>query len=218
MNDREENIQQMPVPINTEFDFNFGNYSFDIRRMSEAIIIGGILGFIGFVIVTKFNPSVGTGFTIVVMLAAAGGFLGLKGINGDNVSTYLLNIVRFMRNRRICHYNPRVRSEARYFTEDTSEEDYVIPRERLEAMYRKYVAKSDASSARNNLQEEIFDNETMFFEDDIELFGKPEALMSKAELRKYKRKQKREEKRKLRQQRKIDRQAKSLKNRMRFGK
>ena len=194
MSRKEDDYQVLPVPMNAEFDFNIGSYTFQIRNLIEGIFIGGTIGILLYLLCSKLHVPYGTAFTIILFGALGGGYLGIRGINGDTVSGFLLNIIRFQKNRRITHYNPRIKKEKRFFTEDTDDDDYVIPRERLEALYRKVVTRADTENAKNNLQKEELDTSYMFFEDDISYLGKPAELMSKAEKRKLARQLKKQEK------------------------
>ena len=184
MSRKEEDYQVLPIPMNTEFDFNIGSYTFQIKNLAEGIVIGGTIGLLLYLFCKKFSIPYGTAITIVLFGALGGAYLGIKGINGETVPGYLFNILKFHKNRRITHYNPRIKDEKRFFTEETDDDDYVIPRERLEALYRKVVAKADMENAKNNLQKEELDTSYMFFEDDISYLGKPVELMTKAEKRK----------------------------------
>ena len=184
MGRKEEDYQVLPIPMNTEFDFNIGSYTFQIKNLAEGIAIGGAIGVSLYLLCRRFAIPYGTAITIILFGTLGGAYLGIKGINGETVPGYLLNIIRFHKKRRITHYNPRIKAEKRFFTEETDDDDYVIPRERLEALYRKVVAKADMENAKNNLQKEELDTSYMFFEDDISYLGKPMELMSKAEKRK----------------------------------
>lgn len=194
VNDRnEEEIDVITIPGNVGYDFNIGRFSFTNRRMFEALIMAVPLAIIIY-LVNGYLPF-SFGWKLTIFLGVVGGalFLGLKGINGDNVSTYIHNMIKFYQKRRIAHKNPRPHTENRFFTEETNDQDYVIPRERVEALYRKYVNSSGSIKAENNLKEEAFDDSTMIFESDIEVYGKPIEMMTKREIRALERKKRKEE-------------------------
>ena len=201
----EEENQLLPIPINTEFDFNIGTMTFDIPRFVEALILSVSMLGILYLILSNVNLGFGTEVTIYIFGVAAAAYLGLNGIQGHRLSKFIMNIIAFYKNRRITHYNPRVKKEIRFFTEEVDDDDYVIPRERLEALYHKYVNKADSVQANKNLQTEELDTSTMFFEDDIEYLGKPEELMSKKELKKLQKRKAREEKKALKLKKKEQR-------------
>lgn len=121
--------------------------------------------------------------------------LGIKGINGDSVFGYIYNKIIFLKNKRVCYYNPRIKTEIKFFTNSDGSEDYIAPREKIEEMYHKFISKTDIKSAQENLKQEELDTSYMYFEDDIDALGKPEELMSKKELKKYQKKKAKEEKR-----------------------
>lgn len=204
---KEESLDELPVPINTSFDFNIGPFSFELKRLIEGIIVAGLLCG-GLYLITTYLISIPWNYLITAYLfaLAAGVYAGVSGINGDSITGYILNMIKFQRKKRVTHYSPRVKSEKRYFTEDVTDDDYVIPRERLEALYHKYVDRNE-TEIDSIFREEVFDTSTMFFEDDIEVLGKPEELMSKGELRKLARAKKKEAKRQIKLAKKQQKEA-----------
>lgn len=192
----QEEYDILPIPQNTEFDINIGNFSFETIRLIEGIIVGGALGLVLFLIANIFPIGGLRKAAIALIGVIGGGALAIRGINGNSLTEHLLYMIMFNKNKRICYYSDRVKTEKKFFTE-SAQEEYVLPRERLEAMYHKYVAKPDKDREVFN---EHFDSKRMFFEEDIDLMGKPEELMSPRELKKYKKMKKKEEKEKLKKQ------------------
>lgn len=192
----QEEYDILPIPQNTEFDINIGNFSFETIRLIEGIVVGGALGLVLFLIANIFPIGGLRKAAIALIGVIGGGALAIRGINGNSLTEHLLYMIMFNKNKRICYYSDRVKTEKKFFTE-SAQEEYVLPRERLEAMYHKYVAKPDKDREVFN---EHFDSKRMFFEEDIDLMGKPEELMSPRELKKYKKMKKKEEKEKLKKQ------------------
>ena len=90
MSRKEEDYQVLPIPMNTEFDFNIGSYTFQIKNLAEGIVIGGTIGLLLYLFCKKFSIPYGTAITIVLFGALGGAYLGIKGINGETVPGYLL--------------------------------------------------------------------------------------------------------------------------------
>ena len=195
----DENYDILPIPLNSKFDFNFLGLTFQMRKAFEGIALG-LLGFlISYLIVRNIKMQIGVALTIMLFLTLGGLLLGGMGVNNDYVSNAIINIFTFYRKKRITFYNPRVKKEQRFFVEELQDEDdYVIPRERLEALYHKYINKKEIENAQDNFQDEEFDENYMYFEDDIDVLGKPRELMSERELKKLERLKKKEERKRKR--------------------
>lgn len=189
----QEQYDICPIPQNTEFDINIGSFSFETIRLIEGIIVGGTVGLVIFLLINIFPIGALRKGALVALGVIGGGALAIRGINGNSLTEHLIYMIKYKKNRRICYYSDRVKTEKKFFTESASEE-FVLPRERLEAMYHKYISKPDKDRIVFN---EHFDSKRMFFEEDIDLMGKPEELMSPRELKKYKKLKKKQEKEKL---------------------
>ena len=206
----EEKETIIPFPENIEYDFNVGNYTFDFMRLSQAIIIAIIVDVILFILL-QFTGLKWTHKAVVLIIGLVlSAYIGTKGINGDSVFGYILNAIIHNRNKRITLYNPRIKTNMKFFANDTKD-DYVVPREKIEEMYRTYIARSDKKSAEENLLHDNLENEQIFFEDDIDLMGKPTELMSEKELKKW-------QKKKEKEQRRLDKEERGKKNRARKNK
>jgi len=192
MEEKEEALDQLPVPKNVEESVNILGLSFSMRRVVEGAIITAVLTGATYLILSNINMKATYKATIYLIVVISGMFTGIYGINGDSVMNYIKNVMLFSGSKKITYYNPHIKTKARYFTDTTSEDDSIILKERLETLYRQYMNKVDKTNATYNLAPREFDPETMFFEDDIENEGKPEVLMSKRELRKLNRERKKQ--------------------------
>ena len=187
--EQEERLDEMPIPVNADFDFPLFGKAFTLKNAVEGLVIGAFSAAFAFLLLRSLKMS-GLSLLIYTVLAFLGGFLlGNNGINGDTLSRYLLNVMRFRKNKKIAYYNPRVKSRKRFFTEET-EDDYVIPRERLEALYCRYLGKKENENALSAFEKEDLNDITLYFEDDIEEFGRPEELMNRKERKHHKKTQK----------------------------
>ena len=197
-----DEYEVIDIPKNTEFDISFGNFAFELKRLVEAIVLSLVFSLIAIAIMNLFNLKATRQIAIVVLIVIACGMFALKGINGNSLTEHLIYMVMFKKNKRTTYYNDRVKVEKKFFTEDVDEQP-VIPRERLEAMYHKYVAKDDGKPKTKTIINEYFDASRMFFEEDIDALGKPEELMSPRELKKYQKLKKKEEKEKIKKAKKV---------------
>lgn len=177
--EQEERLDEMPIPVNADFDFPLFGKAFTLKNAVEGLVLGGFLALPAFLLLKNLKTS-GLSLLVYTALTFLGGFLlGNNGINGDTLSRYLLNVLRFRKNKKITYYNPRVKSRKRFFTEETEDDDYVIPRERLEALYRRYLGRKEHENTSSVFEKEDLNDITLYFEDDIEEFGRPEELMSR---------------------------------------
>lgn len=191
----EDEIDILPVPQNCEFDINLGRAVFKWRNATEGVILGALLGGIIFILSIKLGSGGLRQWAYVAVGVVAGFIVGNKGVRDETISMYVLNALTFFKRRRTTFYNPRIKREMKFFIDENKEDDYVIPRERIESLYYKYINKRDVENAHNNLQDSEFNKEYMYFEDDIDYLGKPLELMSKRELKKLERIKKKEERR-----------------------
>lgn len=193
-NIEKEKLDVIPFPENTEYDLNIMNWTFDIGRLLQGLACGGVIGAILFILLQQTRLVWTYRFSLVAVGFAIGVMLGIKGINGDSIAGYIYNSIVFYRRKRTVYYNPRVKSEIKFFTHSDEKDNFVAPREKIEEMYRNYIAKNDKKSAEENLNDEDFNTESMYFEDDVPVLGKPEDFMTKKELRKYKKQLKKTQK------------------------
>lgn len=185
---QEEQIDVLTVPINSDYDVNVAGYTFETKRAVEGVILAILFGGLSFALFTLIGLKMTIRLTLTGAFAVVGFALAVKGINGDSITDYLLNIMRFNKKKRITYYNPDIKNYLKFFTSDLDAEQTMIPRERLEMLIRKYITKQDTKQAHNNFRDE--ENTVIYFEDDIEQYGKPLDLMTPSERRKAERQRK----------------------------
>jgi hypothetical protein len=168
---KDERIDDLFVPQNCEYDLSVGDYTFKKRRVLEGALLTIPFGAVCWFLCMLFRVSIITAVVVTAISGSLGMIFGIVGHNGDDISKYIWNIVTFNRRKRITWYNGRVKKEIRCFAEESqNEEDYVIPRERLEALYHKLTNQRNIANSEENLAlEEQYDNENIVFEDDIRL-------------------------------------------------
>ena len=182
---QDEELDVIPYPVNIQYDINIKGMTFDYSRAIQALFLGTTLAILTYLTCNLIHLK--NSYTLVlVFLAVCGGlYLGIKGINGDTVFRYVYNSLIFGRKKRTVYYNPRVKSEIKFITNDDNREDNVVPRDKIDEMISKYITKVDVKSVEENLSNADLDTSYMYFEDDIDVLGKPEELMSPKELKKY---------------------------------
>ena len=193
---QDEKLDVIPYPVNIQYDINIKGMTFDYSRAIQALFLAIALSVLVYFLCIFIHLK--TSYTLVLLiLSVCGGlYLGIKGINGDTVFRYIYNSLMFSRKKRTVYYNPRVKSEIKFITNDDGREDNVVPRDKIDEMISKYITKVDVKSVEENLSNADLDTSYMFFEDDIDVFGKPEELMSPKELKKYRKRKEKEAKEK----------------------
>lgn len=198
----EENIEQYVIPVNSDYDLNVAGYTFDMKRAIEGIILGLAFGTVGLLIFGLIPIRWTIKIAFIAMFAAVGVFLALKGVNGDSITDYFLNVLLFKASRRITYYNPRVKHEIKFFVSELGSEETMIPRERLEAMWHKYVSKKDTQQAHNNFFEDT--DVAILFEDDIKVNKeKAKDVMTPLQKRKQEKEEQKAERKRKKQEAKI---------------
>lgn len=114
--------------------------------------------------------------------------VGVLGIAGDSLTEYLMNIIRFVRSKRIAKYNPRIKSEATpgYLTKELSE----LPRDKILRVLGTVAKK--INEAEEPVSPDIYDPAYIaYFEDDLGVVEKPDDLKTRKELKAEKKERKR---------------------------
>lgn len=104
-------------------------------------------------------------------------FLCIVGINGDSVFRFIFNAIRSRRTRRVCLYNPRIKSEIKPLSLDPFSVQQ-LPRERILAFIEKMKKEKEEEN-------ETIDLTNLYFEDDEGLVEKPYEYMNAKERRNY---------------------------------
>lgn len=190
--EQEERIYRR-IPDNYENGINFAGFSFKPIFLVEGIVLGVICFGITLLIISLFSSisSSSIGIALVPTLGAL--FLGIKGINDEPITTFLGNVYKFNKNKRIAYYNPRIRTNEKSIYEDDINKDAgVLPRDKIIAAFNK-VKRSIAERSIEKIEDDKGQgsNDHMFFEDDIGVIDKPIEYMTSKEYRKYKSENKR---------------------------
>ena len=168
----DEEYRTRQIPPNFENGINVLGVSFKPIFLIE----GGVLGILGLVIFFfLFKEGLGmedTGQIIgySLIFAAAGAFIGIKGINDEPLTTFIVNLKFFSSHRRTAFYNPRIKREARPYKVAVMEnkgslaKEDMIPRDRIIALASDIKEKYQGANAF--VDESSYDSDAMVFEDD----------------------------------------------------
>lgn len=160
---------------------------------ASLITQGSALVIAPWIIVFLVFPNIGlnigwsVGSVICIFMSVIFGYLGLNGINGYSLLQFMKSYGYFRTHRRICYYNPRIKTEARPSSMQ-NEAEQILPREKLEKIWKNYqntIAEKNRNAAVRAQNEFIDDRENLYFADDIGIVEKPVEYMTGKEYRKY---------------------------------
>ena len=201
----ENYAKEFYIPPNFKTGINIMGKTFSVASLTE----GAVLALLPIVIVFYILPKAGvevswkTGSTIVTFASVILGYLGIKGINGYSLTQFIKSIMRYRKNKRVCYYNPRIKTEASpYNTSNVAEQ--MLPKEKLEQFYATVKKKYDARQRAIAVEEQkgiLTNRENMFFIDDAGVVDTPVEYMDSKEYKEYKKKLKKEEQQKKKEER-----------------
>ena len=91
---------------------------------------------------------------VYLLLLVIFGGLGLHGVDGDDLFTFLKRWLRFHRTRRTAYYNPRVKTEAIMPQYEDSISGDLLPKERINRLYEGYRHDLDRKQRRKEKERE----------------------------------------------------------------
>ena len=200
------------IPANFKTGISFMGKAFSLDAVLEAAILALIpIGVIFFILPNAgITMSWSTSSTLVTFLSVSLGYLGIHGINGYTVSQFIKSLLRYRKNKRVCYFNPRIKTEASpYSTSNIAAQ--MLPREKLQEFYQKAKKSYEArqrKTAVNEQKEILSDREHMFFSDDLGVVATPVEYMDKKEFKAYRKQQKKEARKKQKEERAIRRMQK----------
>ena len=185
------------IPPNYKTGISLFGKSFQVVSLVEGIILALLpLGIYFFVLpVLDIHVSFDKAATVITFSSALLGYLGIKGINGYSISQFVRSMMRYRKNKRICYYNPRIKTEASPYSINNSAEQ-MLPREKLEEFYKKARKNYDEKQREQAIEEQkhvLTERENLFFSDDVGVLDTPVEYMTGKEYREYKKKLKKEE-------------------------
>ncbi len=148
---------------------------FDIRGVVEGVVL-----FVPFWFVLPYVPVHGTGklciYIVVIVICI---FLGVLGFNGEHLSEFIKTLYHFSQDKKIGYYNPRAKVESKpdYLEEA---EKQMPPRDRLLKLIGKDASQEEEGKPFDYSSLAF---EQMFFEDDLGIVEKPDALKTPADRR-----------------------------------
>lgn len=164
---RDEQYVTRHIPANFESGITVIGMSFNIRFMIEGGLLG-ILGGLGSYLYLTSVEAADSG-TIIGISIAIGAILlvfGLKGINDEPISLFLMHLLKFSREKQTAYYNPRVKTEAK---PSIIGEQETLPREKLDGfiLTLKEKLKDQSAKRAENITESETKDEIIVFSDDL---------------------------------------------------
>ena len=122
-NNNKEQYDIYTIPYNFIDESTLFGGSVKTRFFIEGCLLGTIVWFIvKSTILTFFSLSFKYYSTIFLISIGGGILIGCLGFNGDPISRFLINFVKFRKNKRILYFNGRIKLHKR---ESTAEEDKI---------------------------------------------------------------------------------------------
>lgn len=202
----ERRAREFYLPPNFHTGISVFGKSFAVANLAEGVIMALIPIILFYFVLPRsgVHIPIGTTNTIVTMTSAILGYLGVAGINGYTFTQFIKSILRYRKNKRVCYYNPRVKTEASPYSQKNLAEQ-MLPREKLEMFYKKVKSGYSAKQRESALDEEKYilsDRENMFFEEDSGVIDTPVEYMDNKEYKAYRKKLKQEERRRRKEEKK----------------
>lgn len=169
-----ERVNEYLIPMNFIDESRFLNGIFKTRNFVEGTVLGGTVGIIFWTLISApFEAKL----SLVIGIAFPFFMLGLSGINGDALSTFLLNALAWVRTRGTMLYNNETRALAQAplatMMEEEGMNDKILDildsfkarsqRKRANTLLvegRDFVFAEDAALAGNYLDEADSEEET----------------------------------------------------------
>ena len=189
----EETYDVVAIPPNYQGTIILFGMAFAKWNLIEAVVLAVIIFFAVLAVLIRHAASdLSTLIGWAAVPAVSAGVLALRGINGDDLLSFLRHVIVWQRKRRIAYYNPRVKTEAFPAVGGQERSDRnPLPREKIIALYSGYREKfgelGRERTAGNTDAAEAADMKDMYFEDDIGIIDKPAAYMTQAERRAFER-------------------------------
>ena len=202
----ERDVREFYIPPNFQSGVSIFGKTFEIANLAEGAILALLPIVVIFVLLPNFGVTIPwkTSSTIVTFASVILGYLGIAGINGYTITQFIKSMLRYRKNKRICYYNPRVKSEAApYSLENIAEQ--MLPKEKLAEFYKNAKSVYEEKQRKTALAEQSYlieDRKNMYFTDDIGVVDTPVEYMDKKEYKAYKKKKKQEARQKKREKRK----------------
>ena len=160
------------------------------RNLFEAFL----LAIIPFAVIMqfKFISDFTVRLTIAIIVSMIPAALGIFGLNGDSLSVFIFNWIKFRNNKRIALYNPRIKSESKPAYEPNNiRTDQLLPRDRIMLFFKDLQKKRNAKEIiKKAVSSDTVTENTVFFEDDIGILEVPEEYKTDKELKKEAKKRK----------------------------
>ena len=155
----DENYSGRHIPPNYDNGINLLGLHFKPLFLIEGIVFGVSGGVLTYLLLVKVFLVNDTWQAIGYCILIGGAFLalGITGLNGEPLTTFLINFLRFIKRRRTDYYNPKVKVASQELFTETEE----LPRDKFLSLIEKIKLNSEKNSNTDIYEE--FDPELMEF-------------------------------------------------------
>jgi len=166
---KDEQYETRHIPANFESGITIIGMSFSIRFLIEGAILGMAGGFATYLYLASVK--IGDKATLIGVSLAIGALLlvfGLKGINDEPISLFIINLLKFSKGKQTAYYNPRVKTEAKAPISDENEPSSLDRISTAIENIKEKIKENSAKRAESRTESETLD-EIIIFEDDLPL-------------------------------------------------
>jgi nitrogen regulatory protein PII-like uncharacterized protein len=160
-NNNKEQYDIYTIPYNFIDESTLFGGSVKTRFFIEGCLLGTIVWFIvKSTILTFFSLSFKYYSTIFLISIGGGILIGCLGFNGDPISRFLINFVKFRKNKRILYFNGRIKLHKR---ESDDIEIPELPRDRLLKLFNSLGNKRESTAEEDKIEEFVFEDDLKDF-------------------------------------------------------
>lgn len=159
------------VPDNIQTGINVLGKAYTFSRLVEGGALAIVFGISNFLILRKLLNDMTTIISVSLCVALVFGAFGVMGINDEALHEFIINVIKFIKRKRVTYYNPRIKDELKPITIDSSDtgNENLLPRDILLKKYDEFKMAMDEKN-RNRMLENESNNDSenieMVFEDD----------------------------------------------------
>jgi len=179
-----EEYQVKRIPENYENGIHIIGFKFKTSFFIEGVVLSVAVIAILFLFLNNIvHLKLTNMLPILIIFGGLAFYLGAKGINDELITTFIKNVIKFNKSRRVAYYNPRIKAEAKHITEQErlQENKDVLPFDKI----KNLINKKDMVKTEEKGEQPTFDKDNMFFEDDKGIVDTPNSYRSKKEYKKY---------------------------------
>lgn len=160
--------KEAQIPYNYEDGVPFLGQIYKKRNLLEAVVFGFLIGgglfyLSYFIILFTLQVSIYIGLIALFMIF----ILFANGINGDCPTRQIKHLILSKIKHRTAYYNPRIKRVDKPEIDIYDDEENVLPRDKIIAMFNKYKEKMNIETKHEIKQEDIQSEDYIFMDDII---------------------------------------------------